>query len=296
MMRQVPGCNVRTQLFAAIALMFLLGVARQAVAAERAPGKEPVRLPLTFVRSNPVTTITVGDRAVQAIVDTGGDGAVTLSKAVIDSVRGVRLSGTLVTTNSYGRGLRKPRYRIPVVHVGGHTFRDMAVVQAPAWPPGQSPPVPNGIGRQFLSHYFVVVDFPHHSITLRTPGAKNTSIKSCGRTWIPMEHTDDKELAVGDFQTQSGRVRLLFDTGATGSMLPQITAEKLQLPTFSRDPGPARFYESTTLSAAGHDFGPLEFVVLPLKLPGDFQGMLGRNFFMHHVVCLDYRLRRVFIR
>jgi predicted aspartyl protease len=53
---------------------------------------------LTFVRANRVATISVGDQSVQAIVDTGGDGAFTLSEVVIERVGGVKLSGTLVTT------------------------------------------------------------------------------------------------------------------------------------------------------------------------------------------------------
>lgn len=204
MMSQHSGRNARTQLSAVIALVLLRSVAHPVVAAESGP----IRLPLSFVRSNPVTTITVGGRTVQAIVDRGGDGAVTLSKAVIDSARGVRLSGTLVTTNSYGMDLKKPHYRVPVVQIGGHTFKDMAVAQAPVWPPGQSPLVPNGIGRQFLSHYFVVVDFPHRAITPRTPSTKDAGMKNCGRAWIPMESTHDKGLVVGNFQTQSDRVQL----------------------------------------------------------------------------------------
>jgi hypothetical protein len=47
------------------------------------------------------------------------------------------------------------------------------------------------------------------------------------------------------------------------------------------------------LSAAGQEFGPVEFVVLPLKLTADFDGMLSRNFFEQHVVCLDYVRREV---
>jgi len=295
-MAKISRYSMRTRIPTAILLTLLQGIVHQALAADHLQANAPVRLALTFVRANPVTTITVGDQPVQAIVDTGGDGAVTLTRAVIDRVGAVSLSDTLVTTNSYGQRLKKPRFRVPVLTIGGQTFKNMAVVQAPNWPPGQSPPVPNGIGRQFLSRYFVVLDFPHRSITLWTPGAKGAGRTTCGRIWIPMEHTSERALAVGDFETQSGRVRLLFDTGATGSMIPQATAKTLRLPTIARGPGPVRFYESTTLSAAGQDFGPLEFVILPLKLPGDFQGMLGRNFFMHHVVCLDYRRKKVFIR
>jgi hypothetical protein len=41
------------------------------------------------------------------------------------------------------------------------------------------------------------------------------------------------------------------------------------------------------LSAAGEDFGPAEFVILPLKLPGNFDGMLGQKFFEHRVVGIE---------
>ena len=78
-------------------------------------------------------------------------------------------------------------------------------------------------------------------------------------------------------------------------MLPETLAAILRLPTITRGPGSPPFYESAELSAVGHDFGPLEFVILPLTPPVDFQGMLGWNFFMHHVVCLDYRRREVLI-
>jgi hypothetical protein len=112
-----------------------------------------------------------------------------------------------------------------------------------------------------------------------------------------MEHTEeDNQLVVSTFDTQSGRIRLLFDTGATYSMLPEVIAEKLQLATVLHGPDSPKFYQSKILSAAGQDFGPMEFVILPLKLPGDFEGMLGRNFFENHVVCLDYKRREIRVR
>jgi predicted aspartyl protease len=255
---------------------------------------EPIRLPLTFIQSNPVTTIGVGDRAVQAIVDTGG-GALTLSKEVLDSAGAVSLGETTVGTDYLGREHSQPRFRVPIVTIGGHPFQNVTVIQAPQHPPGNGPPVPNGIGRHFLSQYFVVVDYAGASITLWPSNAKTTVSKNCGRTRIPLEHTEeDTELAVSEFDTQVGRVRLLWDTGATGSMLPATTAEKLRLATTTR--GNSTFWQAKVFSAAGHDFGPIEFVVQPANLPRDFEGLLGRNFFERHIVCLDYKRRAVWVR
>jgi hypothetical protein len=64
-------------------------------------GTDPIDLSLTFIQSTPVTTINVGGWTVKAGVDTGGDGAVTLSKELIDSVAGIRLADTVVSTDPH---------------------------------------------------------------------------------------------------------------------------------------------------------------------------------------------------
>ena len=269
----------------------------QASTAVAAQGTDPIHLAITITRSNPVTTITVGGQTIQAIVDTGGDvdGALTLSKEVIESVRGLS-QGNVVTNDAFGRELTRPLFKIPVATIGGHAFQGVTVVQAPVRSAGEEPPVPNAIGRQFLDQYFVVVDYAGGSITLWPPGTKNPAGSNCGRTRIPMQHSEEDRLAVSDFETTSGRVRLGWDTGATYSMLAETTAEKLQLATAVRGPNSPTFYQSKMLAAAGQDLGPLELVVLPIKISSGVDGMLGRNFFEQHVVCLDYQRREVRVR
>jgi hypothetical protein len=79
-------------------------------------------------------------------------------------------------------------------------------------------------------------------------------------------------------------------------MLKQNTADKLQLQATVRGPSSPKFYLSNKLSAAGHDLGPVEFVILPLEQPRDVDGMLGANWFAHHVVCISYKYREIRIR
>ncbi len=259
---------------------------------------EPIRLPLTFVQSTPVTTITVGGRTLQAIVDISGgdaDGALTLSKEAIESANGVSL-GTAVANDALGHEFTRPRFKVSGVTIGGHAFQDIRVVQAMEQAAGDGPPVPNSIGKHFLSEYFLVLDYAGASISLWPPDTKNPAGVNCGRTRIPMEPTAEDRLAVSNFETSSGRVRLLWGTANAYSMLPETIAGKLRLVTVTRGPNSPKFYQSKTLSAAGQDLGPLEFVVLPLKLPSDFEGVLGGNFFEHHVVCLDYRRREIRVR
>jgi len=284
--------------FAFVGLTLLPALFLQASATGAPQRTDPIRLPLTFIQSVPVTTITVGGRAEQAIVDISGgdaDGALTLSKEAIQSAEGLSL-GSAVANDAFGREFTRPRFKVSGVIIGGHTFQNIRVVQALVDAAGDGPPAPNAIGKHFLSQYFVVVDYAGASINLWPPDTKNPASRNCGRTRIPMERTEEERLAVSDFDTPSGRVRLLWGTGNAYSMLPETIAEKLRLATVTRGPNSPKFYQSKTLSAAGQDLGPLEFVVLPLKLPRDFEGVLGGNFFEHHVVCLDYKRREIRVR
>lgn len=60
-----------------------------------AMASEPLRLPVTLVQANPITTITVGDRRLEAVVDTGG-GVLVLSRDAIDAGGGVKLADAQV--------------------------------------------------------------------------------------------------------------------------------------------------------------------------------------------------------
>ena len=286
------------RLVVAIIVGILQSTAWPAVAAERRP--LPIRLPLTFIRQNAVATIVVEGHEAGAVIDTGGveDAPFMLSKTLIESSGGIRLALTHVSTDAFAHNSIRPIFRVPAVTLGGRTFHNVTVIQAPTQDRRSSPPqpAPNMIGRKFLSQYLVVLDFPHRSITLWPPQSRASASIGCADAGIPMESIRQRELAVSVFQSQHGRLRLLFDTGASYSALPETLAGKLRLPTVAHGPGRVRFYDSSALSADGRDFGPLEFVILPLKPPADFQGMIGWNFFMRHVTCLDYRRREIYIR
>ena len=250
----------------------------------------PLYLRIRIIGSNPVTDITVGGKAIQAIVDTGG-GAIALSDDVIRSSGAIRLKKDREWSDALGKKYRVPQFQVPQIGIGGQTFQNVAVIQATA---GEGPAVPNAIGGQFLSHYIAVVDYAGLSITLWPASAKFRTDAACGSASIPMEKTEQPDLAVGLFTTSSGRLRLLWDTGATYSMLPNTLIADRRLATTLK--GQTPFYGPVELSGGGRTFTPLEFVVLPLHVPRDFDGMLGANFFMNHTVCLDYQRREVRVR
>jgi hypothetical protein len=259
---------------------------------------EPVRLRLTFVQSTPVTTISIGGRAVQVIVDTSAgdaDGALTLSHDIIQDVRAIRL-GNAVMNDAHDRQFIRPRFRLPLVIVDGREYRDVNVVEALPPQPGEQSPTPNVMGKWFLGRHFVVVDFAARTISLWPRRTRDPVGIDCGRTRIPMERTNEARLAVSTFDLRAGRVRLAWSTGAAHSFLAEATAKRLQLETAEHGPGSPEFFEATPLAAGGKNVGRLEFVVLPLALPGDFAGVIGGDFFDHHVVCFDYRRHEIRVR
>lgn len=262
-----------------------------------ARGANPIRLHITFVEMAPVATISIGGRAVQAIVDTSAgdaDGALTLGHDLIEAAGGVHL-GDAVMNDERGRRLIRPRFRIPVVSLGGHTFHDVNAVEALSSADEKSP-IPNVIGKYFLGEYFVVIDFAAATVSLWPSDTRNPSGVRCGRARIPMEPTREERLAVSVFDTPAGRVRLAWSTSSGYSVLAQTTANRLSLATITHGPNSPSFYRSDTLSVAGREMGPLEFVVLPVQLPEDFDGMLGHDFFVRHIVCLDYQRREIRVR
>lgn len=109
-----------------------------------------------------------------------------------------------------------------------------------------------------------------------------------------MEPTRESGLVVTQFMTPSGPLRAIWDTGAQYSAMPEDLARDRNLALTLHDQTP--FHQLGALTAAGQDFGPLEFVVLPVKPPEDFQVFLGANFFSNHVVCLDYKNREIRVR
>jgi hypothetical protein len=265
----------------------------QSFAATPSDGR-PLRLAVRIVRSNPVATIIVGDQQVEAVVDTGG-GVIALSESVIKRAGGTKVPDENVGTDIYGTKNRVPQFRIPTINIGGQVFRDIVVAQAQEWSGGEGPPVPNSIGREFISRYFTIIDYAGRSITFWPADFSDSANTDCGTLRVPMEDTEESNLAVGTFSTQAGPFRLLWDTGATYSMLPETIARDRHLKTTTQ--GQTAFYKTAALSAAGrNNLGPLEFVILPLKLPPDFEGMLGANFMSEHVVCLDYQKREVRVR
>lgn len=250
--------------------------------------QDPLRLPLTFLRNNPVTSIEVAGHEIKIVVDTGG-GVLTLSREALTRAGAVELAGKpTIWTDASGQAHEARRFRVPQIRVGGRLFTNLDAIEAETILNG--PPVPNGLGREFLRQFIVLMDYPGRMMTLLSPETADAEAEAmgCKGTRVPFERTSAPGLAITQVKLDGAAMRLAWDTGATYSSLPAGVVTAFQLPVVPAVGQKPPFYNTKRLIIGGSDFGPLEFVVLPLELPSDFDGMLGYNVFAKHVVCLNY--------
>lgn len=251
--------------------------------------QDPLRLPLTLTRNNPVTNIEVAGHEIKIVVDTGG-GVLGLSREALTQAGAVELAGEpTIWTDAQGQAHEARRFRVPQIRVGGRLFTNLDAIEAETIPNG--PPVPNVLGREFLRQFIVIMDYPGRVMTLLSPETTDAKAEAigCKGTRVPFEPTPTEPgLAISRVKVDGATLRLGWDTGATYSSLPAGVVTAYQLPVAPAVGQKPPFYNTKRLIIGGSDFGPLEFVVLPLELPSDFDGMLGYNVFAKHVVCLNY--------
>jgi hypothetical protein len=249
---------------------------------------DPIHLPLTILRNNPVTSIEVAGHEIKIGVDTGG-GVLGLTSEALAQAGAVALAGEpTIWTDANGEAHEARRFRVPQIRVGGRLFRNLDAIEAEPIPNG--PAVTNVLGREFLRQFIAIIDYRGCMLTLLSPETADAEAEAmgCKGTRVPFERTSTPGLVITRVKLDEATMRLVWDTGAQYSSLPASVVAAHQLPVTPAVGQKPPFYNSKRLIIGGSDFGPLELVVLPLELPSDFEGMLGYNVFADHVVCMNY--------
>ena len=269
-----------------------------AVAAFPAGGAAPapLHLPLTLLRNNPVTSIEVAGHEIQIGIDTGG-GVLGLTREALTQAGAVELPGEpTIWTDANGQPHEARRFRVPQIRVGGRAFTNLDAIEAGEIPNG--PSVANVIGREFLRQFIVLIDYPGRMMTLLSPETTDAEAQAmgCKGARAQIERASAPGLVITRVKVDDATLRLAWDTGARHSALPAdvVTAHRLPVTPAVGEKPP--FYNTKRMIIGPADFGPFDFAVLLLKLPSDFEGMLGYNFFAKHVVCLNYGRRELLVR
>ena len=237
-------------------------------------GLGAIVIPIELEKGNPIAPARINGVPVRLVIDSGG-GVVALKPEAAKSVGAARTGSASSSTDALGSESTQAALELSTLELGGVSFSNVAAQEYAKEVPGDG-----SIGRAFLNRFVTVYDYASRKITLFTPGERSAADMGCRGT-AARTIADPDGLVVSMAKADHRAMRMLWDTGATHSFVKKAFADRYELPV--EHP----FYTSRRFSIGQEDFGPLQFVVLDLRAPGNVDGYIGYNFFISHVVCID---------
>jgi hypothetical protein len=221
--------------------------------------------------------------------DLGDRSPLMLQQSVLDSIKAAP-TGEASHLQGVDGEFKVPTFKIPRVQIGTAVFTDV-VARLDASRKGYQPgTVARGfLGTGLFKSYQVVLDYPHGTIALVSLGSE-TSAGTCTGNVVPFSTRSQKWRGepVSEVETDWGTETLWWDTGSPATILTKSAIGKARVPVSGDSVNTKRF------ALGGTDFGPWPFQVWDISLPG-FDGFIGHDFFMKHVVCIDFPGNRVVI-
>ena len=256
-----------------------------------AAADRPVVVPIRLLGRFPVVTANIGGSDVPLIFDSGNSGSVALTQAAIDRVKALPTGETSREMDAKGNVLEHPKFTIPRLQIGTAVFTDVIGDLDLHDPSYQATQVGQQgfLGTSLLKGYKVVLDYPHRRMTLVSPGSTKDRSAGCKGTAVAFSPAWHGEPAA-EADIDLGRLTVWLDTGTPTSILGRRFAEA------ARSHHSGDTVTSKRFTLGGIEFGPLQFVLDDLSLPPGFDGLIGYNFFAHHVVCMDFPGNRLLIQ
>lgn len=237
----------------------------------------------------PVLLANIDGLQVPLQFDLGDRTPLMLQQSVLDSIKAAPTGETTHLQGVDGE-FAVPTFKIARVQIGTAVFTDVvARLDAPrkGYQPGK---IARGfLGTGLLKSYQVVLDYPHGIIALISR-RNETPPGACAGVGVPFSTSSPKWSGepVTTVETDWGTETLWWDTGSPVTVLTKTATRKALVPVSGDSVDTKRFALGNT------DFGPWPFQVWDISLPG-FDGFIGHDFFMKHVVCIDFPGSRVVI-
>jgi len=250
-----------------------------------------VVVPLRLEDRSAFLTAKVDGIEVPLILDTGDSSNVVLAKSVLNQLKAIPISVSWAGKDSHGE-VQSPEFRIARLQIGDALFTNV-VARQEAHSPGNQPgdSIHRGyLGTGLMKAYQVVIDFARKRLTLVQPTRDRILTKQCRGTAVPFTLNRFPEEPVTEANTDLGKVILWWDSGAQMTGVARRVVEKAGMQASDGR------VETKRLQLGGSNFGPWVFNSMNADLPPFFDGFIGYDFFLKHVVCMDFPGRRVLIQ
>lgn len=251
-------------------------------------------LPLKLTGHFPIVMAKVDGMDVPLILGTGDSPAVVLQQSVLDHIKAAPAppDATSMGLDVKGNLLHFQKFRVSRVQLGDAVFTDVIAQLDVHAPNNQLPDVGQKglLGTGLLKPYKVVLDYRHLTMTLVPGGANDTQTELCRGTSVPFAATPSPTEPFTKVDTDVGQLTLAWDTASGWSFVSQKIIQRGLVPSSNEDVTTKR------LVLGGTDFGPWQFKWMEMSLPPFFDGSIGYDFFLRHVVCIDFPGKRVLVR
>jgi hypothetical protein len=251
-------------------------------------------LPLKLAGHFPIVMAKVDGLDVPLIFGTGDSPAVVLQQSVLDHIKAASAppDATSMGLDVKGNLLHFRKFRVSHLQLGDAAFTDVIAQLDVHAPNNQLPDVGQKglLGTGLLKPYKVVLDYRHLTMTLVPAGADDIQTGLCRGTSVPFAVTPSPSEPFTKVDTDVGQLTLAWDTASGWSFVSQKIIQRGLVPSSNEDVTTKR------LVLGGTDFGPWQFKWMEMSLPPFFDGSIGYDFFLRHVVCIDFPGKRVLVR
>jgi hypothetical protein len=231
---------------------------------------------------------------VPLIFGTGDSPAVVLQQSVLDHIKAAPAPRDAANMGLDVKGnlLHFQKFRVSRVQLGDAVFTDVVAQLDAHAPNNQLPDVGQKglLGTGLLKPYKVVLDYAHLTMTLVPAAANDIQAELCSGTSVPFAVTPSPAEPFTKADTDVGQLTLVWDTASGWSFVSQKVIRRGLAPSSNEDVTTKR------LVLGGTDFGPWRFKWMEMSLPPFFDGSIGYDFFLRHVVCIDFPGKRVLVR
>jgi len=245
-----------------------------------------VVIPIELEKGNVFAAARINGVAVRLGLDSGG-GVVALKSATIAKVGAARSGVNKQSTDVLGNTSDQAMLSLDTLEISGKIFVHVDAMDAGEY--AADSPGDGVVGRELLNRFIVVYDYASRKVTLFAAEERRAAKHECRGARV-RTIPDPDEIVVSLAMSDHGAMRMMWDTGATYSVVKKEFADRRQLPLDDV------YYKSRKFTLGGRDFGPLQLAAVEFHAPLSVDGFIGYNFFSDHVVCIDPFERIVRVR
>jgi len=269
-------------------------------------------IPLTFFSfsESPVAQIEIENEKYNALVDLGGQFAFSLHKSCLDKIQDKRFLTQHHRSDVKGNDYFDDCFEIPLVSIPGMNLKRVNFKNAPVSEKSlkfggnqlfradttqreidQRKWIDGSIGTGIFLGNFCLFDL-NRSLFFISDALEKLKAPYFLDEVMEVPFEDEHGFVVVYAQTDFGTRKMLLDTGAGGSVFRESIVDK------KRECEPGIWRTTTQLRMGEVNCGDWDFFLyeFPEMYRDMFDAVLGVDFFMDHIVCVDYQNKKLYIK